>query len=162
MIAPSAGTRAVELAVGIADLQIAGPPVRSIVTHALGSCVGVFVWDPETCLGGCLHYMLPKSDGSPGNPDRFADTGMARLIRGVAPDKAAARRLRIVACGGASMYEENSFRVGPRNIAALKQFLWNIGLPLAAHDLGGNSPRTARIDLASGRVTVDSSNTTIL
>jgi chemotaxis protein CheD len=105
--------------------------------------------------------MLPKSDGV-GPPEKYADTGLVRLIRAVAPDKAAAMRLRIVACGGSTMYEDSTFRIGPRNIAALKQFLWNMGLTLAAQDLGGTEPRTARIDLEAGTVSVDGPNTAIL
>lgn len=158
------GRNGTELVVGIGDLQIGrGGGIKTIVTHALGSCVGVFAWDPETKVGGCLHYMLPKAEGT-ADPDKFGDTGLPRLIRGVAPDKAAAMRLRIIACGGASMNNDSSlFRIGPRNITALKQFMWNMGLTLTAQDLGGNAPRTGRLDLGSGRVTVDSGpNSTIL
>jgi chemotaxis protein CheD len=145
-----------EVVIGIGDLQFARPPTRTVVTHALGSCVGVFAWDPATQRAGCLHYMLPKSEG-PVEPCKFADTGLPMLIKGVAPDKATALRLRVVACGGATMNQDSTlFRIGARNIAALKQFLWHFGITLAAHDLGGTAPRTARLDLGTGRVTVDS------
>jgi chemotaxis protein CheD len=155
MSAAAAQSRA-EVLVGIGDLQFGRPPLRTIVTHALGSCIGVFAWDPQTQRSGCLHYMLPKSDG-PQEPCKFADTGLPLLIKGVAPDKASALRLRVVACGGATMNRDsNLFRIGTRNIAALKQFLWHFGVALAAHDLGGTAPRTARLELATGRVTVDS------
>lgn len=145
-----------EVTVGIGDLQHARPPTLTIVTHALGSCIGVFAWDPETRRGACLHYMLPKSEDER-EPHKYADTGLPRLIRAVAPDKAVAARLRLVACGGATMNSDSSlFRIGQRNIAALRQFMWHYGLVLAAHDLGGSSPRTARLELQTGRVTVDS------
>lgn len=145
-----------EITVGIGDLQLGRPPARTIVTHALGSCIGVFAWDPETQVGGCLHYMHPRStEGGGGDPDKYADLGLPRLIKAVAPDREAARRLRIVACGGAQMNADNDlFRIGQRNAAALKQFLWHTGLVLSAHDLGGNVPRTARLDLRTGQVSV--------
>lgn len=151
-----------EVVVGIGDLQFARPPVRSVVTHALGSCIGVFAWDPETQRAGLLHYMLPRADAG-AEPAKFADTGLPLLLKGVAPDKATARRLRLVACGGATMNTDGSlFQIGARNATALKQFLWHMGLTLASHDLGGSSPRTARLDLSTGKVTVDSAGRSTL
>lgn len=147
-----------EVSVGIGDMKIARAPATSVVTHALGSCIGVFAWDPETKVGGCLHYMLPKSEGGT-EPLKYADTGLPLLIRGVAPEAAIAKRLRIVACGGAQMNTDSAmFRIGQRNVAAVRQFMWQFGLVLAAHDFGGNSPRTARLDLRTGQVTVDSAS----
>lgn len=152
-----------ELSVGIGDLKAGQAPVRSIVTHALGSCIGAFAWDPETGRGACLHFMLPKADERATEPHRYADTGLPKLIRAVAPDKAACARLRIVACGGANLNADSeTFRIGSRNIAALRQFLWKYGLVLASHDLGGNAPRTARLDLQSGRVAVTSGDRSTL
>lgn len=145
-----------EVTVGVGDLQHAAPPTRTIVTFALGSCIGAFAWDPETLRGACLHFMLPKSEHDR-EPMKYADLGLPRLIRAVAPDKTVAARLRIVACGGATMNGDSGlFRIGQRNITALKQFMWHYGLVLAAHDLGGTQPRTARLDLQTGRVSVDS------
>jgi chemotaxis protein CheD len=153
---PTTSAKGAEVVVGIGDLQFARPPVRTIVTHALGSCIGVFAWDPETQRAGCLHFMLPRAEGG-GEPAKYADTGLPLLLKGVAPDRSAARRLRLVACGGATMNTDaNLFRIGARNVTALKQFLWHVGVTLEAHDLGGNMPRTARLDLTTGRVSVDS------
>lgn len=145
------------ITVGIGDLGVGRAPVtRGVVTHALGSCIGVFAWDPETKIGGCLHYLLPRSD-DPNSPLKFADTGLPRLVTGVAPTKAAALRLRIVACGGATLNGDGGmFRIGERNIAAMKNYFWTLGLVLAGQDVGGNQARTARLDLDSGLVTVDS------
>lgn len=142
--------------VGVGDLKFGRPPVRAVVTHALGSCIGVFAWDPGTRRGACLHYMLPRSEGDV-EPHRYADTGLPRLIRGIAPDRSSARRLRLVACGGATVNGDTGvFRIGERNIEALQRFLRDVGLVLSAQDLGGFSPRTARLDLATGKVTVGS------
>ncbi len=32
-----------------------------LVTHALGSCLGLMVYDPQEQVGGLLHAMLPLS-----------------------------------------------------------------------------------------------------
>jgi chemotaxis protein CheD len=160
---PRPRLRGAEVVVGIGDLQVGRPPVATLVTHALGSCVGVFAWDPETHIGACLHFMLPKSDSPGRDPNKYADTGMPRLVRAVAPDTAVAQRLRLVACGGAVMNgDAGMFRIGQRNVAAVRQFLWHYGLVLAAHDFAGTEPRTARLDLATGRVCVDSGSRSTL
>jgi len=151
-----------EVRVGIADLGMGRGPQGSVVTHALGSCIGVFAWHPVTKLGACLHYMLPKNPGE-GTPYKYADSGIPLLIRSVVQSRREARKLRIVATGGANMQRDvELFRIGKRNIAALRALMWRHGLVLAAEDLGGCSPRTARLDLSNGQVTVQSGSQTLV
>ena len=143
-----------EVRVGIADLGMGRGPEGTVVTHALGSCIGVFAWHPETKLGACLHFMLPKNPGD-GEPYKYADSGIPLLIRSVVDSRKEARKLRIVATGGANMQRDvELFRIGKRNVAALRALMWRHGLVLAAEDLGGSTPRTARLDLSNGLVTV--------
>ena len=154
--------KATEVRVGIADLGMGQGPEGSVVTHALGSCIGVFAYHPVTRLGACLHYMLPKNPGDD-TPYKYADSGLPLLIRSVASNRREARQLRLVAVGGATLQRDvELFRIGQRNIAALKEFFWKHGLILAADDVGGDAPRTARIDLASGQVTVVSNGSTLV
>lgn len=47
--------------VGVADMKISGDKDDQIVTHALGSCLGIAIHDPIACVGGLLHVMLPLS-----------------------------------------------------------------------------------------------------
>ncbi|HOC39715.1 MAG TPA: chemotaxis protein CheD, partial [Thermodesulfobacteriota bacterium] len=44
--------------VGVADMKI-GKEGDQLVTHALGSCLGLMVYDPVIRIGGLLHAMLP-------------------------------------------------------------------------------------------------------
>ena len=53
------------LVVGVADLAVSKDSSKSIVTYALGSCIGVTVYDPVAKVGGLLHFMLPESTVSP-------------------------------------------------------------------------------------------------
>lgn len=140
----------------VGDLQVGQGPNLTIITYALGSCVGLFAWHPDTLQGGCLHYKLPRCpDPTSDEPFKYGDRGIPTLIRSLAHSASDARRLRLVACGGASLAVENGTRrVGQRNIAILKKFLWKHGLVLAAHDLGGSTPRTVELDLATGQVAV--------
>ncbi|MDR0984329.1 MAG: chemotaxis protein CheD, partial [Ruminococcus sp.] len=66
------------ITVGISDLNIAKPP-DTLVTYALGSCIGICLIDRNHRLGGMAHIMLPTSKeasaNASNNPRRFADTG---------------------------------------------------------------------------------------
>ena len=51
--------------------------------------------------------------------------------------------------------EADQFRIGTRNVLALRKLLWKNGVLLRAHDLGGRlTSRTMRLDVASGALTV--------
>lgn len=70
--------------VGISDLNIAFAP-DVLATYALGSCVGICLYDQDRQLAGLAHIMLPwsKEASNPGdNPFRYADTGITELVGG--------------------------------------------------------------------------------
>jgi chemotaxis protein CheD len=50
-----------ELIVGISDLKVSKNQGDVLITYALGSCIGVTVYDPKARVGGLLHFMLPDS-----------------------------------------------------------------------------------------------------
>ena len=51
------------IVVGVADMKISNDPDSVLVTHSLGSCIGVAVYDRAVHAGGLLHFMLPDSSG---------------------------------------------------------------------------------------------------
>ena len=63
--------------VAVGDMKI-GRDADLIVTHALGSCLGLVVYDPVAKVGGPLHAMLPLSTNNPPKaeayPYMFVDT----------------------------------------------------------------------------------------
>ena len=74
-----------ELIVGISDLKVSNNPADVLITYALGSCIGVAVFDPKARVGGLLHFMLPDSILNPNKartmPAMFADTGITLLFK---------------------------------------------------------------------------------
>ena len=46
------------LTIGIADMKFAQNS-GTLITYALGSCIGICLYDPAIKLGGLLHIMLP-------------------------------------------------------------------------------------------------------
>jgi len=152
------------IVVGISDYKFAkGPEV--IVTYALGSCVGVCLYDKVTKIGGLSHVMLPDSTSFSAkdiNRKKFADTALVDLVDEL--KRAGVRNNRMVAkiAGGAQMFEvqpgSKLGAIGERNILCVKQALSQLRIPIIAEDTGLNFGRTQYFDLATGTMKIQSLN----
>ncbi len=145
--------------VGISDCKVASNPADVLTTYALGSCVGLTLYDPGSKVGGLLHVMLPdsrfRSPGREFNPYMFADTGFYALLRAV--EQAGAKRQRLVAklAGGANMLGGTAiFDIGGRNAEALLGYCRLERIPVAATSLGGTVGRSMELALSDGTVRV--------
>lgn len=133
--------------VGMADLKVCISP-NSVTTLGLGSCVGVAIRDTVNKVGGLAHVMLPDSTAIHNNTNiyKFADTGIAELVRLM--EEAGAKRSRMVAkiAGGAQMFafqnKSDLVRVGDRNVEASIKKLKELGIPIVAQDTGLSHGRT--------------------
>ncbi len=146
-----------ELVVGISDLKVSNNPADSMVTYALGSCIAVAVYDPAAKVGGLLHYMLPDStldsEKARETPGMFADTGIPMLFKSCYKMGADKKRMVVKVAGGASILDEsNFFRIGQKNIMAMRKLFWSNNVLIDAEDTGKNFNRTVRLDLATGKV----------
>jgi len=135
-----------------------------LVTHALGSCLGLMVFDPLAKVGGLLHAMLPLSSINPekaqGNPAMFVDTGVPLLFRTLYDKGAAKARLVVKAAGcGNPMGKNEVFKIGERNYTILKKLLWKNNILLEAEDVGGSVSRTIHFEVSSGQVLLSSNGT---
>ncbi len=154
--------RAQEIIVGIGELKISNDPETRIVTYALGSCLGLTVYDPIAKVGGLLHIQLPQSainpDRARAQPALFVDTGVPLLFKSAYAAGAVKSRLIVKVAGGACAgrsEEEDKFQIGKRNIIALRQLLWKNGVLLEAQEVGGmNAARTMSLEIANGHVTL--------
>ncbi len=134
-----------------------GSTEGTLVTYALGSCIGLMVYDRVARVGGMLHYMLPDSaidlEKAAANPAMFADVGIPLLFRSCYQLGAEKKRMVAYAAGGAEpLTGFNSFEIGRRNQLALKKILWKAGVILRGESLGGTLSRTVRLELATGRI----------
>lgn len=146
-----------QIVVGMADCRVASEASDVLATFALGSCIGLSVYDSRARVGGLLHYMLPDSSIDPArgreNPYMFADTGIPRLIEQVCARGASKRQLVAHAAGGASIMDPNSmFDIGKRNHLALRKILWKAGVLLSCEAVGGSTSRTVRLEIDGGRL----------
>jgi chemotaxis protein CheD len=146
-----------QIIVGMADCKAARVAGQVLATYALGSCIGLSVYDPTAGVGGLLHFMLPDSAIDPArskeNPYVFADTGIPKLLEAVCGQGANRRRLVVHAAGGASLMDPQAvFDIGKRNTLALRKILWKAGILLAGEAVGGGAARTVRLEIGSGRL----------
>jgi chemotaxis protein CheD len=146
--------------VGIAEMAVSRDAQARIVTHALGSCIGVVVWDPVARVGGLLHFLLPSVRGArPGErpPEAFADTGIPRLFEAMYREGAQKERIIVRVAGGASMGpppKDDLFEIGSRNYTAMRKVFWKNGVLIKAEDVGGAVSRTLALDVGTGKLTV--------
>lgn len=144
----------------VADMKL-GKGGDVLVTHALGSCLGLMVHDPQAQVGGLLHAMLPLSKINPekaaNNPYMFVDMGVPRLFKEIYRIGGEKRRLVVKAAGcGQPLGKNEIFKIGERNFTVLKKLLWKNNVLLEADDVGGPAGRTVHFDIASGAIKVSS------
>lgn len=143
-----------KLIVGIADMKMAqGQGV--LITHALGSCIGICLYDPLIKLAALIHIMLPLNmETGRTHTYKYADTGLRDTLR--AMEAKGASRTRIVAkiAGGAKMFEVSGGslgNIGQRNIESVHVSLRREKIRLLAEDVGGGVARTLLLDAATGQ-----------
>ena len=153
------------ITINVSDARSSGNPGDVLVTHSLGSCIGVCLYDPHARVAGLLHYQLPSSTldamRAKERPAMFADTGMALLLAQMEALGAQKRRMKVRLAGGAAMLNDaSSFNIGKRNHAAIRKILWQHGMFIETEDVGGNAPRTVYLAVADGALTIKSGGIT--
>ena len=147
-----------QLVVGIGDMKL-GRQEGTIITYALGSCIGIALYDPMIKLGALVHIMLPERVNSDANIYKYADTGLKETFRKLYAYGAVKSRLTAKIAGGAKMFEMKGGssamgNIGERNAQMVKRVLMQEGIRSVKEDTGANYARTMSIDLANGTVLV--------
>lgn len=147
------------IVVGVGEMGVSNRAGDRLITHSLGSCLGIAIHDPLALVGGLLHIMLPDSTLNPQMADRypcmFANTGLCNLFNTVRDLGARRQRLKVVLVGGARVIAgKNSFHIGERNYRAVRRILWRNNILVSAEEVGGTAARTMDLNMADGEVTV--------
>ena len=131
-----------------------------LVTYALGSCIGICLYDPIIKLGAMVHIMLPLNmETGRKNPMKYGDTGIRETLRQM--ETKGAKRGRIVAkiAGGAKMFEVKGGtlgNIGQRNVESVHLNLKREGVRLLKEDVGGTVARTMLFDVSNGMACIRS------
>lgn len=150
--------------VGISDLNAVKAP-DVLVTYALGSCVGICLYDSAAKIAGLSHIMLPNSKEMASLQSqvyKFADTAIIRLVKKMESMGARSIYMKAKIAGGAQMFAGGSnsslASIGQRNVAAVKAELARLRIPIIAEDTGKNYGRTLYLDAADGSMRIKSAN----
>jgi chemotaxis protein CheD len=146
--------------VDVGDMKV-GREGDLLVTHALGSCLGLMVYDPVTRVGGLLHAMLPLSkinqQKAQTNPFMFVDTGVPALFKALYELGGQKKQMVVKAAGcGNPLGKNEMFKIGQRNYTVLKKLLWKNNVLLESEDVGGSGSRTVLFDLSNGQAIISS------
>ena len=141
-----------KLIIGIADMKMAAGS-GMLVTYALGSCIGICLYDPVIKLGAMVHIMLPLNmEAGRKNTMKYADTGIKETLRQMEAKGAKRSRITAKIAGGAKMFEDSGGslgNIGQRNIDSVRLNLKKEGIRLLKEDVGGSVARTLLFDVSS-------------
>ena len=146
--------------IDVGDMKV-GRDGDMLVTHALGSCLGLMVYDPVARIGGLLHAMLPLSkinqQKAITNPFMFVDTGVPALFKTLYELGGQKKQMIVKAAGcGNPIGKIEMFKIGERNYTILKKLLWKNNILLNTEDVGGTASRTVHLDVATGETVISS------
>lgn len=147
--------------VGIGGLEVTADRDAVLVTHGLGSCIAVMVYDHRLHVAGMLHFQLPTSGLSPErareSPGTFADTGIPLLFEKMYALGSRKSDIIVKAAGGGNFHDDaGTFDIGRRNHTMMRKIFWKAQVLVAAEDVGGSRSRTARLFVDTGQVTIQS------
>ena len=152
-----------EIVVGMGDMKTArGKEV--LATYALGSCIGLCIYDNVTKVGGLLHAMLPEARNKnySTNPYRYVDTGVEELLKAMCARGANMRRMKAKLVGGAKMFHFKTTvdedHIGARNVNRVHEILSEQKIPIEWEVTGGEVSRTIRFLPETGKVTIITPN----
>ncbi|MCP4153333.1 MAG: chemotaxis protein CheD [bacterium] len=145
--------------VGVGEMIVSDDPEDLIITYALGSCLGVVIYDPVAKVGGLLHAMLPdaaiarKKKEENFNPAKFVNTGIPLLFKEAYKLGAKKNKVNVRMAGCSKILDEsNFFNIGKRNYAAARKLLWKNNVMLDAEHCDQSESITLSVSIRTGTV----------
>jgi len=150
-----------KLVVSISDYKTSSSSEDEIITHSLGSCIGLTLYDPVAVIGGLIHCMLPLSKNNKAkadaNPSMFVDTGVPLLLQVLFDMGAKRQRLIAKVAGGSNILDEKGmFKIGERNYLVLRKILWKNNILIDSEEVGGSQARTMILRMNEGKTFIKS------
>jgi chemotaxis protein CheD len=155
-----AGLREVYLHPG--QSYVATSPV--VLKMILGSCAGVFLFDPVFAIGGAAHFMLPRHGAGTASP-RYGDVAIAGLLEEFRAWGGAHNRHKNVQAkifGGASMFRAlrdlqgiHIGHVGERNVETALDILKRAQIAVVEKDVLGDCGRKVSMVSHTGKTTIE-------
>ena len=145
--------------VGIGDYVISNNQADFIKTFALASCVAVTVYNPFLHLAGMIHIALPDFKTMEVIQSRlgFYATSAIPLLIDTMSSKFGSRRedLQVKIFGGAgSLRPDDYFKIGEKNIKAVRAALLGLNLKIVDAHIGGVISRSITMSVLTGEIAI--------
>jgi chemotaxis protein CheD len=144
----------------MAEYRIMKAPGR-MMTMALGSCLGIVLYDRKAELGALAHVMHPSRNKVKNNNSKgkFVDTAVEVMVSELIKEGGSTDRLTAKIFGGATMFDSKPncrgvIQIGELNINAAREALAERQIPILSESVGGKRGRTIVFDLTDGSVLV--------
>jgi chemotaxis protein CheD len=126
---------------------VVGKPPDQLQAVALGSCIGLVIFDKKSKVASLAHILLPEKNkySKPGTPGKFAPEAVNEAIKMVVAAGGNKSNLAAKMAGGAKMFVNFSNEVndiGSRNIQATISALQENSIDILSKDVGDNYGRT--------------------
>ncbi len=144
--------------VGVGELIVSGNLNDIVATYALGSCIGVILYDPETMVGGILHAALPEAPYKEKPdivPERYVNTGIPLLFKKAYTLGASKKNIKIYLAGASNFLGKNDvFNISTANYNATKYILEKNGVAVEREYCNKSESISVFLRVESGEITV--------
>ncbi len=132
-----------------------------ITSYALGSSLGICLYDKEKRVGGYVNSILPENPGTQQNAKYVGDAVMM-LYHAMQRYAVHDHQLYAKIIGGAKLFllpdEDRSKEVGRANIQAAYAALTRLHIPIEGEDVGDMYGRTLHFHIETGIVYIETGN----
>jgi chemotaxis protein CheD len=141
-----------EVMLSICEIKVFTQPIR-IVCFGLGSCIGLFLYDPKTGTTGAAHVMMP---GTANNAavcvTCYVANALATLTHLMVQAGSDLVNVKAKIVGGANVVKELELATGKTITSEVCHYLTQQKITIVGSDVGGSISRTARFNSLTGEV----------
>lgn len=149
----------IELYVRPAEIMIAR---KNAIIHspALGSSLGICLYDPSAQIGGFVHSILPQQMHQKSQDLKYVDIAIFALYQRIIDEGADPDHLYAKIVGGAKLFQfpNTEFEVGEENVKTARLTLEQLHIPIIAEDVGDLYGRSIHFHTKDGIVMIETRN----
>jgi len=135
-------------------VQVSAAPV--ILKMLLGSCVGLFLFDPVLGVGGATHFMLPTWRGEGRPSERYGDVAIAQLFSKLKSLGSETKNVKAKMYGGACVLNAfsrtNGGHIGQKNVDLCNEILRRESIEIVDQNVLGKSGRRVSMVSHTGKI----------
>lgn len=132
-----------------------------ITSYALGSGIGICIYDTMNKTGGFIQSLLPKAKHQNNKDLKYIDTAFKMLYELMLKEGCQHEHLIVKLVGGATLFQfpdEVVADIGKANTKSAYHMLEELHLPLAGEDVGDRYGRTIHFQAEDGKVHIMTKN----